>query len=103
MQARAQAIRPGTALRVLLHLPSLLRLYWRLFRDRRVSVWAKGLLVGAVAYVILPFDLLPDMIPFVGQIDDVVVLVLAARWFVQWCPASVVREHVQAISGRMAS
>ena len=90
------------AVDVLFHLPSLIRLYWRLFRDPRVSVWPKTLLVGALAYVALPFDLIPDFIPFVGEIDDLVIVIVAARWFMQWCPPEVVREHAQAIDARRA-
>lgn len=87
---------------LLVHLPSLLRLYWRLLRDARVSVVPKVLLVGAVAYVILPFDFIPDALPLIGQVDDLVILLAAARWFVRWCPPAVVQEHVQAIDGRRA-
>jgi len=84
-------------LEVLVHLPNLIRLYWRLLWDPRVSRWPKALLVGALVYVALPFDLIPDAIPFVGEIDDVVILLVAARWFMQWCPPELVREHAQAI------
>jgi len=87
----------GRAVEFLLHLPNLVRLYWRLFRDPRVSRWPKALLIAALAYVALPFDLIPDVIPFVGEIDDLAILVVAARWFIQWCPAAVVQEHVQQI------
>ena len=87
---------------MLFHLPSLIRLYWRLLRDPRVSPWPKALLGGALAYVVLPFDLIPDVIPFVGEIDDLVVVVVAARWFIQLCPPEVVREHAQAIDARRA-
>ena len=99
MPTRAATTPPGTtlALDFLLHLPSLLRLYWRLFRDRRVSIWPKALLVGALAYVVLPLDLLPDGLPVIGEIDDLVIVIVAARWFIQWCPPDVVREHVRAI------
>jgi uncharacterized membrane protein YkvA (DUF1232 family) len=65
-----------------------------------VSPWAKALLLGALAYVVLPFDLLPDTLPFLGQVDDVVVVVAAARWFLRWCPPDVVREHARAIGAR---
>ena len=81
----------------LLHLPNVIRLYWRLFRDPRVSLWPKAFLLAAVAYVALPFDLIPDVIPFIGEVDDLAVLIVAGRWFIQWCPADVVREHVQRI------
>ena len=87
-------------LNVLFHLPNFIRLYWRLLHDRRVSLWPKALLVGALAYVVLPFDLIPDVIPFVGEVDDIVILLAAARWFLAWCPPAVVREHAAAIGGR---
>ncbi len=86
----------------LFHLPNLVRLYWRCFRDPRVPLWPKALLVGALAYVALPFDLIPDVIPFVGEIDDVVIVVVAARWFMLGCPPEVVREHARAIGGGRA-
>jgi len=82
---------------VLLHLPSFVRLYWRLFWDTRVSIWPKALLVAALGYVILPFDLIPDVIPGIGEVDDLVILLVAARWFLQWCPSEVVQEHARAI------
>jgi len=90
------------AAEVLFHLPNLIRLYWRCFRDPRVPLWPKTLLLGALAYVALPFDLIPDVIPFVGEIDDVVIVVVAARWFMQGCPPEVVREHARAIGGGRA-
>ena len=95
-QVSAGRIRP--LLDLLLHLPQVLRLYWRLLRDRRVSVWPKAMLLGALVYVALPVDLLPDVLPLVGQIDDLVILVVAARWFVLWCPPEIVQEHVRTIS-----
>ena len=46
----------------------------------------------------LPFDLIPDFIHFVGEIDDLVFVIVAARLFMHWCPPEVVREHAQAIA-----
>ena len=88
------------ALEMLVHLPSFIRLYWRLFRDPRVPVWPKALLVGALAYVVLPFDLIPDVLPGIGEIDDLVIVLVAARWFIRWCPPDLVREHARAIDRR---
>jgi uncharacterized membrane protein YkvA (DUF1232 family) len=84
-------------LETVVHLPSFVRLYWRLFRDSRVSIWPKAMLVGALAYVVLPFDVIPDFLPLIGEVDDVVILLAAARWFLGWCPPEVVREHARAI------
>jgi uncharacterized membrane protein YkvA (DUF1232 family) len=99
MQTRTAAGPRGDALEFLIRLPSMVRLYWRLLCDARVSVWPKALLVGALAYVIMPFDLIPDLLPLIGQVDDVAIVLLAARWFVRWCPAPVVLEHASAIGG----
>ena len=97
--ATPEVTRPdrGAALRFLLELPRLARLYLRLLRDRRVGLWPKVLLVATAVYVVLPFDLIPDTIPFIGEIDDVVLIVAAGHWFLQWCPPSVVQEHAQAV------
>lgn len=98
MQAMPSGPTTWETLRFLIHLPRLGRLYWRLFRDPRVSLVPKTLLVAALAYVVLPFDLLFDAIPLLGQLDDLVIVLAAAHWFVQWCPPGVVAEHTRAIA-----
>jgi uncharacterized membrane protein YkvA (DUF1232 family) len=82
---------------VLRHLPHFVRLYWRLFRDRRVSIWPKALLVVGVLYVLSPLDLIPDVVPVIGEVDDLVVLIILCRLFVYLCPPEVVRDHVRRI------
>lgn len=84
-------------LRFLSNLPNFVRLYWRLFRDIRVSVWPKALLLLGFLYVLSPIDLIPDVIPFVGEVDDLVLLIVACRVFIYLCPPEVVREHVRRI------
>ncbi len=85
-------------LRLLMQLPRLAKLYWRLFRDPRVSLLAKAVLVAGVAYLFIPTDLILDL-PFAvpGYLDDAVVLALAAKAFLRLCPRNVVREHVLLI------
>ena len=83
---------------ILRHLPNFARLYWRLFRDRRVSILAKALLVLIVLYVFSPFDVIPDFVPVVGEMDDVAVLFGGLWWFVRLCPPEVVREKVYEIA-----
>ena len=90
----------GKALQVVAQLPDFVRLYWRLFRDSRVSIVAKALLVITLAYVIWPFDIVPDVLPLVGEVDDLGI-VLSGLWlFIRLCPAEVVRERVRQISTR---
>jgi len=85
---------------VLRHLPNFARLYWRLFRDRRVSILPKALLVLTLVYVISPFDVIPDFIPVIGEMDDVAV-VLSGLWlFIRLCPPEVVREIVHDVATR---
>jgi len=85
---------------VLLHLPNFARLYWRLFRDWRVPILPKALLVLALVYVVSPLDVIPDFIPVIGEMDDIVV-VLSGLWlFIRLCPPEVVRETVHDIAAR---
>ena len=52
-------------------LPNMVKLLGKLLTDSRVPKTEKFLVVGAIAYVIMPLDFIPDMIPFAGQVDDV--------------------------------
>jgi uncharacterized membrane protein YkvA (DUF1232 family) len=89
---------PTVPLRFLIHLPNFIRLYWRLFMDKRVSLLPKAIIVAAIAYVLSPFDLIPDIaVPFIGSIDDVAIVALALRAFIPLCPRHVVEEHVRLI------
>jgi len=88
---------PVTVMQFLLHLPNFARLYWRLWKDRRVSWVARSVLVLAALYLVLPLDAIVDWIPALGQIDDLAVVFVALRGFIRLCPKDVVREHVAAI------
>ncbi|MFN3651636.1 MAG: YkvA family protein [Armatimonadota bacterium] len=99
LKQAVQRRHPMNIARFVAHLPSFARLFLGLLRERRVSVGAKLILLGAIAYVISPFDFLPDLMPLVGQVDDLALLTLAAQAFIQLCPLEVVREHVSRIDG----
>ena len=47
--------------------------------DRQTPLRAKGILFGALAYFVLPFDFVPDMLPMLGFADDAAVLATAIR------------------------
>jgi len=71
-----------------------LRLAWRLMRDPRVAASLKLLIPGLmIAYVLFPLDLLPDVIPVLGQLDDLAVVAVAVTAFIEMCPPALVREH----------
>ena len=76
------------------------RLAWRLFRDGRVPGWVKMVPFAALIYFLSPIDLIPDLaLPGLGEIDDIFVILLALKMFVDLSPASVVREHLDDLFG----
>ncbi len=77
-----------------------LRLAWRLLKDRRVPLTTKLIVPGALLYAVFPVDLLPDFLPALGQLDDLTALLLSVLLFVRACPAALVREHLEEMSGR---
>src|SRR5918999_6300379 len=73
--------------------PDCLVLIRRLAADERVPRRRKLVLVGLVAYLAAPVDLVPDLIPVAGQLDDAIVLALALRFVLQSAGAAIVQEH----------
>jgi uncharacterized membrane protein YkvA (DUF1232 family) len=74
-------------------LPNFLRLLGGLLTDRRVSNTDKLLVAGAIAYIIMPMDFIPDYIPFLGEVDDLVVLVLALQRLIANAGRTVIQDH----------
>lgn len=80
--------------RLIVKLPTHARVVWGLVRDPRTPAALKGLLLAALAYVVLPVDLIPDVVPIIGQADDLTVLLLVLDLFMQNVPAQVRAEHM---------
>lgn len=59
-----------------------------LMRDPRVSKFPKFLVVGAIVYLLLPVDAVPDMAPVVGWLDDLMFLIGALSLLFRAAPAS---------------
>ena len=74
-------------------LPNFLRLLGGLLTDRRVSNTDKLLVAGAIAYIVMPMDFIPDYIPFLGEIDDLFVLVLALQRLIANAGRAVIQDH----------
>jgi uncharacterized membrane protein YkvA (DUF1232 family) len=74
-------------------LPNFLRLLGGLLTDRRVSNTDKLLVAGAIAYIAMPMDFIPDYIPFLGEVDDLFVLVLALQRLIANAGRTVIQDH----------
>ena len=77
----------------LLLLPHLVKLLARLMRDPRVSPRSKAVLVLVIGYLVSPIDLIPDMIPGMGQLDDLVIAAFALDYMINRVPDEILREH----------
>ncbi|MBN1248934.1 MAG: DUF1232 domain-containing protein [Anaerolineae bacterium] len=67
-------------------------LAWKLLWDGRVSGFTKLVPLAMVAYLILPFDIVPDPVLGFGQVDDLVLILLGLKMFISLCPPDVVAE-----------
>ncbi|MGH2521621.1 MAG: YkvA family protein [Anaerolineales bacterium] len=74
------------------------RLAYNLMLDQRVPLLAKLIPVGALAYLLLPVDIAPDVLPVLGQLDDVAILMFGLRMFFEVAPPEVVREHLKRLT-----
>lgn len=74
-------------------IPNFLLLLGRLFKDSRVPLAEKAILVGAIAYVISPLDLIPDVIPVIGQVDDLYLVALVVLRLLARTDDAVLQEH----------
>ncbi|MER2598818.1 MAG: YkvA family protein [Caldilineales bacterium] len=70
------------------------QLAYKLYTDPQVSGLLKVLLPAlAFGYFILPVDILPDFIPFLGQLDEVAIFLLLMRLFISLAPPEVVAKY----------
>ena len=78
---------------ILLLIPNYLKLLYRLIQDNRVPRQEKALLLGTIAYVLSPVDFMPDFIPFVGQIDDILLVALILKRFMNTVERNVLLNY----------
>ena len=79
-------------------LVSHVRLTVRLLREPGVPLLTKALPVLAGLYVVSPFDFVPDVLPVIGQLDDLGVILIALETFLKVCPAGTVDFHRAAMA-----
>src|SRR5438128_841814 len=78
---------------LLMFVPNMIVLCARLMIDPRVPRTERVLVAGAVIYAIIPFDLIPDMIPFIGQVDDAYLIAITLLRLMDRTDPNVLREH----------
>jgi uncharacterized membrane protein YkvA (DUF1232 family) len=83
--------------------PDKLSLLLKLVRDTRTPFWLRGLLLLPAAYVLSPIDLIPDFVPFLGNLDDVAVFGLVAGFVARFTPAGVLDAYLDELSPRHRS
>ncbi len=82
-----------TVATIIREIPNYLRLLAGLMTDRRVAGIDKLLVAGAIAYIVLPLDFIPDFIPFLGEVDDVFLLVSSLQRLIENAGARVVAHY----------
>ncbi len=74
--------------------PMYTRLITALVMDDRMPVQRKALLAGAAGYLVIGRDIIPDDIPIIGGLDDLVVIVLAVEFFLDGVPDDLLTEKL---------
>ncbi len=73
------------------------KLVFQLILDPSVPIYLKALPFAAVAYLLFPFDFLPDVIPGLGQLDDITILLVGAKMFIDLAPQDVVAKYLDRL------
>lgn len=79
--------------RLVRDIPNFLKLLGRLARDPRVSKVDKGIVLATIGYILMPLDLVPDFLPFLGQVDDIYLLALALDRLLNNAGVDLLLEH----------
>ena len=82
-----------TVSNTLKQLPNFFRLLYGLITDKRVQRVDKLMVAGAIAYILLPLDFVPDFLPFVGEVDDLFLIILAVQRLINNAGRRVVEDH----------
>lgn len=80
------------------HLPSFVRVFYRLMTDRRVSPIAKLVPLLGLLLLFTPPALELDFVPIAGELDWLLVTIISLKVFIWLCPPEIVREHVARVA-----
>ena len=82
-----------TAMYYIKQFPAYLRLLGGLLTDKRVNALDKLMVAGAIAYILMPLDVIPDFIPFLGEVDDLYLLMFALQRLISNTGRNVLYAH----------
>ena len=69
-----------------------IKVYRLVLKDKRTPIWSKRLLAVAIGYVISPIDLIPDFIPVLGYLDDLIIVPTLVWFAVRMIPKKVIED-----------
>ena len=98
MANQKKTVRVGDAAGILAEIIKNIKLIWRLLNDGRISPWIKMIVPATLLYLLFPFDIVPDLAPGLGQLDDIAVILLGLKFFVEMCPEEIVRQHLDELA-----
>ena len=78
-------------------LPRYGQLTARLIADGRISVRQKAPLIGGIGYGLSPVDLIPGILPVIGQLDDLFVMLVTLRYVLKQVEPEAAEEHLAAV------
>ena len=87
------AVRGAWMKEAVLALPNLVKLVYRLMRDPRLPRRGKMILGAILGYIVVPIDIVPDVVPVVGQADDILLLAYGVRHIIEVAGPEIVLEH----------
>ncbi len=92
---------PNVVLAWMRELLRQVQLAWRLLLDPRISWINKLIPPAALVYILSPIDIIPDFTLGLGQLDDIAILLLGVKLFIDLAPPEIVQEHLRALGAKI--
>lgn len=77
-----------------------IKLVYYLLRDKKVPLYLKVLPFAGLLYVLFPIDFIPDVLPVLGQLDDLTILIIGLKVFIEMAPADAVAYYMNMMRGQ---
>lgn len=79
------------------------RLVFYLIKDADVPIYLKILPFAGILYTLFPLDLIADVVPVLGQLDDLTILLIGAKVFIEMAPPQVVARYMEQMNPQKAA